>query len=179
MLDKARSAAIAAIAATALVSAPFPALALGKKEKGFLMGVAAAVIIDQLVEHNRSARAPTYYAPPAATYPGYAPSYSEPSYREPRYREPARHHSEPPACCGSPGVQVGATPAAQAFRSYSPYQRRAIQQRLRAQGYYWGAIDGTFGPATYEAITQFAADQGMRGNLRSTAGAFSVYDCLL
>lgn len=178
MLDKARSATIAAIAATALASAPFPALALGKAERGFLMGVAAAVIVDQLVEHNRTARAPAYYAPPAAAYPAY-PTYSEPSYREPRYREPARHHSEPSACCHSSGVPVGATPAAQAFRSYSPYERRAIQQHLRAQGYYWGAIDGTFGPATYEAVTRFAADQGMRGNLRSTAGAFSVYDCLL
>lgn len=174
MLDRTRSATIAAIAATALVAAPFPALALGKKEKGFLMGVAAAVIVDQLVEHNRSARAPTYYADPSPYYGSTAPTYYEPGYRE-----PARHYPERSTCCGSGGVQVNATPAAHAFRSYSPWERRAIQQRLRAQGYYRGAIDGAFGPATYEAVTRFAADQGMRGNLGSTAGAFSVYDCLL
>lgn len=172
MLDRTRSATIAAIAATALAAAPVPALALGKKEKGFLMGVAAAIIVDQLVEHNRSARAPaypTYYVPPATAYPDYTPTYEEPAHR----------HARPSTCCGSSGTHLGATPAARAFRSYSPYQRRMIQQHLRAQGYYWGAIDGTFGPATYEAVTQFARDRGMRGNLGTTAGAFAVYDCLL
>lgn len=179
MLDRTRNAAVAAIAAAAMAAAPLPALALGKKEKGFLMGVAAAVIVDQLVERNRSARAPTYFTSPNPSYPTYSPEYREPSYYEPSYREPSRFHDDRTACCASSGTSVNATPAAQAFRSYSAWERRAIQERLRIQGYYRGAIDGTFGPATYEAVSLFATDRGMRANLRSTAGAFSVYDSLL
>ncbi|MEZ5796011.1 MAG: peptidoglycan-binding domain-containing protein [Paracoccaceae bacterium] len=135
MLLSIRNSAIAATTALALAGTiAAPAQAWGKKEQGFVAGVATAVIVDQLFfkNHNRYvAPAPT----PRPVYADPAPSYSS-IYR---------------------------TPAAQAFNSYSREERKAIQRRLRASGYYHGGIDGAFGPGTYNAITAYARASGASG----------------
>lgn len=65
----ARSTMIAAITAASIAVVPAaPALALSKKEQGFIAGVAAAVIIDEILKQNRRARrapdpAPIYVEP--------------------------------------------------------------------------------------------------------------------
>lgn len=150
MLPNVRTTATAALAALAVAVTAAPALAWGKKEQGFVAGVATAIIIDELIENNRARRA----APPV-----YAPA--------PAYVEPRTHYRS----------SVYSTTAAQAFNSYSRGERKAIQRRLRAAGYYHGGIDGAFGPGTYNAVTAYARDSGI--SLRGTGSAYSVYDSLL
>ena len=152
----AKTTLIAGLTALSIAAVPAtPALAWGEKEQGFVAGVATAVIVEELLK-NRRARmgAPVYVAP--------APTYVEPRtvYVEPRHT-----------------TSIYATPAARAFQSYSVSERKAIQRKLRAWGYYRGGIDGAFGPGTYNAITAYARDEG--GSLSSTAKAYGVYDGLL
>ena len=148
---------VAAVTAASIAAVPAaPALAWGEKEQGFVAGVATAVIVDELLKNNRKARA-------------YDRSKAAPVYVEPRpvYVEP-RHTTS-----------IYATPVGRAFQSYSAQERKAIQRNLRAWGYYRGGIDGAFGPGTYNAVTAYARDEGAAGNLRSTAGAYAIYDGLL
>ena len=159
-----KSTMVAAITALSIAAIPAPALALGDKEKGFVAGVATAVIVDELLKNNRKARA-------------YDRGYtSAPVYVEPRtvYVEPRTVYVEPRHT-----TSIYSTPAARAFNSYSASERRAIQRNLRAWGYYRGGIDGSFGPGTYNAIVSYARDEGAVGNLSSTNGAFAVYDGLI
>ena len=161
----AKSTMIAALTALTIAAVPAaPAHAWGEKEQGFVAGVATAVIVDEILKQNRNAR-----RAPQVTYvdPGY--NYVQPrnSYVEPRHVEP-RHTTS-----------VYRTPAAQAFNSYSRAERQAIQRKLRAYGYYRGGIDGAFGPGTYNAITAYARDEGASASLRSTNGAYAVYDGLI
>jgi hypothetical protein len=53
-----------------------------------------------------------------------------------------------------------------AYRSYSSYRNvssleAVVQQELRQQGYYRGAIDGDIGPASRAAIRSYQADNGL------------------
>ncbi|MDM7933131.1 peptidoglycan-binding domain-containing protein [Tabrizicola sp.] len=148
----AKSMMIAALAALSIAALPSaPAHAWGKKEQGFVAGVATAIIVDELLKQNRRARA-------VAPAPAPAPVYVEP--------RPAH-------------ASIHSTPAARAFNSYSASERKAIQRNLRAWGYYRGGIDGAFGPGTYNAITAYARDEGASASLSSTGGAFAVYDGLI
>lgn len=152
MLLTAKTTAIAAVAALSVGMASAPAAhAWGKKEQGFLAGVVTAIIIDELIEGNRGHAAPA---------PAPAPA--------PVVVEPRPTH-----------VSIHDTPAAQAFNSYSRSERKAIQRQLRAYGYYRGAVDGSFGRGTYNAIVAYARDAGASGNLKTTGGAFALYDGLL
>jgi Putative peptidoglycan binding domain len=148
-----KSTMIAALAALSIAAVPAtPALAWGEKEQGFVAGVATAVIVDELLKNNRKARA-----------------YDR--------RSPGVVYVERPSHSATSSIY--GTPAARAFNSYSKSERRAIQRNLRAWGYYRGGIDGSFGPGTYNAIQAYARDEGAAGNLRSTSGAYAVYDGLI
>ncbi len=46
-------------------------------------------------------------------------------------------------------------------------------------GYYYGGIDGAFGPGTYNAVTAYARAAGASGSLGSTGGAYALYDGLI
>lgn len=154
MLPAVKKTAIAAVAALALAATPgAPAYAWGEKEQGFVAGVASALAIGAIVRHNR-----LRYAP--------APIYRQPVYQQPVY-QPA------------PSTSVYRTPAARAFQSYSFTERRRIQSRLAALGYYRGGIDGAFGPGTYSAITAYARDNDIADSLAATTSAFAVYDGLI
>lgn len=147
----ARTAAIAALAALSGAAVPAtPALAWGDREQGFVAGVATAVIVDEILKQGRQSRE-------ARRAP--APVYAHPA----------------PVATTS----IHATPVARAFNSYSPGERKAIQRSLRANGYYSGGIDGSFGPRTYNAVVAYARDAGASGNLRTTGGAFAIYDGLI
>jgi Putative peptidoglycan binding domain len=147
----AKSTVIAAITALSIAAIPAaPAQAWGDKEQGFVAGVATAVIIDEILKNNRKARA--------------YDRRQDPVYVEPR---PTRT------------VSLHSTPAARAFQNYSLAERKAIQRKLRAWGYYRGGIDGSFGPGTYNAVVAYARDEGASGNLKSTAGAYAIYDGLI
>lgn len=155
-----------AIAVTALslsVAAVAPAQAFGRSERGFVQGVAATLLVGAILRDARlRSRAPTYA-------PVYAPVYAQPQPvpLRPVYRNYV------------PASSIYQTPAAQAFNSYAPSQRYAIQQRLAAQGYYRSGIDGSFGPGTFYAVTEYARDTGNSAQMATTRGAFGVYDSLI
>jgi Putative peptidoglycan binding domain len=142
---------IAALTAATIAATPAaPALAWGEKEQSFVAGVATAVIIDELLKQNRIAR-------------------------EAR-RAPEVVYVERPA---HTTTSIYRTPAARAFQSYSLAERKEIQRNLRAWGYYRGGIDGAFGPGTYNAVVAYARDEGTSNSLKSTSGAYGVYDGLI
>ena len=86
----------------------------------------------------------------------------------------------PGLCRAAPGPYLDLfDPGCRAFQNYSAAERKAIQRNLRAWGYYRGGIDGSFGPGTYNAVVAYARDEGASGNLKSTSGAYAVYDGLI
>ncbi|MFN6951425.1 MAG: peptidoglycan-binding domain-containing protein [Albidovulum sp.] len=176
MLPKLRNAATTAIAALSLgLSMPAPAFAWGEKEQNALAAIVAAGVIGTIImnESKRRNAAPVARAP-IQTVPG----YDQPRYQqryESRYQDPyatPRYQSAAPS-------GIYATPAARAFNSYSPSQRRAIQARLANAGYYRGGIDGTFGPMTYRAIMAIAGDSTGTAQLETLGGAHEFYDAIL
>jgi len=179
MLPTIRKTATAAIAALSLATAmPAPAFAWGEKEQNALAAVVVAGVIGTLLyrENQRRHAAPVTRAP-VQTVPVYSqPRYQTPTYQQPRYQTPTYQQ---------PGYQTPATtgiydsPAARAFNSYTPTQRRAIQSRLASSGYYQGGIDGSFGPMTYRAVMAIAGDSTGTNQLSTMGGAFEFYDAIL
>jgi hypothetical protein len=159
-----RTAAIGATAALALAAAgATPAAALGDKEREILLGLTAAVIVGALINQAQSQDRPRQpQGQVFAPEPQYFASPERPVVRVPEVQP-----------------SIYRTPAAQAFNGYGAEERRAIQQRLKAYGYYKRGIDGTFGPGTYNAVLAFAADNGLSQNLRATADARGIYDALI
>jgi hypothetical protein len=160
----AKTSLIAGLTALSITAIPAtPALAWGDKEQGFVAGAATAIIVDELLKNNRKAR---LYD---RGYTSAGPTYVEPRtvYVEPRHVEPRRTTS------------IYSTPVARAFQSYSLSERKAIQRNLRAWGYYRGGIDGAFGPGTYNAVVSYARDEGATGNLKTTSGAYGIYDGMI
>lgn len=169
MLLNLRNSATAAIAALSLaVAAPAPALAWGEKEQNALAAIVAAGVIGTLIykENQRRQTAPVTRAP-LQTMPVYSqPRYQTPTYQQPRYQTPAVSG-------------IYASPAARAFNSYTPAQRRAIQARLANAGYYQGGLDGAFGPMTYRAVMAIAGDSTGTDQLSTLGGAQEFYDAIL
>ena len=150
-----------ALAAALSLSAVAPAQALGKNERNFLKGVAAAMVVDRVLDDVRRNQKPCYYTQqPVYNYVAPAPVYRpapQPTYRNSIY----------------------ATPVAQAFNSYGYTDRKRIQQRLAAYGYYRSGIDGSFGPGTYNAIVAYANDSGNSRKLGSSAGVYGLFDGMI
>lgn len=157
-----RKSAIAAIAAISLAAtSAAPVQALGKNEKNFLLGAGAALLLGSLYLKNQQNQ----------TQRG----YQAPTYQQPTYQEPTRYQPTTP----SYGSSLQSTAAARAFNSYSSAERRQIQSKLRAFGYYTGTVDGNFGPRTHDAVTGYAGATLGSAKLSTSAGAFEVYDSLL
>ena len=167
MLPNIRTATTAAIAALALVATAAAPVQAGQRERDFLKGVAATVIVGTVIQsmNQRAQAQPRYQQAPRYT--------QQPQYYVPPTREPA--YFAPPAA--QTGISTSA--ASQAFKSYSPTERRAIQRQLARMGYYGGAIDGAFGPATFRAVSAYAADRGLNARIDSASGAYTVYDSLI
>lgn len=161
--SKAVIGATLALALTAASAAPVQAL--GKNEQKFLQGMAAAVVMDRILDDMRRQQRKQprqYYTQPAPVYNYVAPA---PVYR--------------PAPAPSYRSSIYATPAASAFNSYSYTDRKRIQQRLAAYGYYRSGIDGSFGPGTYNAVVAYANDRGQRNALGTQAGVYGLFDGLV
>jgi len=155
MIDTTRKFAITAVTALAVaLPAAVPAQA-GIEKEDFLKGVAAALIVGALIRQNdgKGGEPRVVYIDPKP----YPQPHPQPGY----------------------GGSVYRTPAAQAFNSYSASERRLIQKRLAAYGYYRGGIDGSFGPGTYNAVVAYARDTGSRNQIASRNGAFELYDALI
>ena len=166
MLPNLRTATTAVIASLALAATAAAPVQAGQRERDFLKGVAATVLVGTVLKSMTAPRAQAQQPRYPAQQPQY---YAPPTPREPVYFAP------PPA--QHQGLSTSA--AAQAFKSYSPTERRAIQRQLARQGYYGGAIDGVFGPATFRAISAYAADRGLNAGIDSASGAYTVYDSLI
>lgn len=182
MFKSVKTAAVAAVTALSIaVTAAAPAQALGKNERNFLKGVVATVIVGALI-NDAQARAPQ--AQPQPVYRPQPHRQPQPQYR-PRddynhqYRPRNDHHQSTSGRVIGSNNSVHATVAAQTFNTYSVAQRRAIQSRLRAFGYYNGGIDAAFGPGTYNAVVAYARDSGGERQLQTRAGSYGVYDSLI
>lgn len=163
-LNRLRHGAIATVTVLSLaLASATPGQALDKKERTLLGVLAAAAIVGVIA--NDAARKKrtqqTYYEEPRY----YAP---QPQYHAPRHDEP-RYQPQP---------QYGASGVG-AFTEFSTASRRAIQSRLRAYGYYTGAIDGAYGPATRRAIEAYARDTGNASLLGSRNGTVTLLNGLL
>ncbi len=156
---------IAGLTAVAvLASGAAPALAWGQREQDFTKGVIATVLLGQLLNQ---AHRPPVYQPPI-----YQP-------RPPVYRPPVYHQPRPPVYYPPVQPSVYNTPTAQAFASYTLNERRRIQSTLSAYGYYRGSIDGSFGPATYNAVAAYAQQTHRLAMLDTRGGAYGFLDGLL
>lgn len=144
---------LGATAAVITAMAAPPAMAWGDKEQNFLAGVVATVALAAILEPQ------LFSKKPAAQNPAQTPVYYTPA---PTYTS-----------------NIYQTQAAMAFNAYQPAQRKRIQSKLAAQGYYRSSIDGAFGPNTYNAVVAYANHTGKANILSSKAGAFTIYDGLL
>ena len=156
-----RSVISATVALAMLGTSVAPALAWGQREQDFTKGALSVLLLGAIVNDARQHRAyeqrpPVYYAP--------QPVYHAPVYQPPVYQ---------------PVQSYYATPAAQAFQSYTPTERRRIQAALADAGYYFGSVDGSFGPGTYRAITAYARDVGRLAMLETRGGAYGLLDGLI
>ena len=143
---------IAAIAALSITALPATqAQAWGDKEQGFLAGVVTTMIVDGLITKKKTVAPAPVYVDPAPVYVDPTPVYTS----------------------------LSSTPAARAFNSYTKAERKAIQRRLKSWGYYTGAVDGSFGRGTYNAVRSYAAEEGATNSLKSTGGAYGLYDGML
>ena len=162
------TAAVTALAVT--VSTLAPAHAIGKNERNFLKGVAAAAIVGAVInEAGKSQAAPVYNQPQyrEPQYNGHRhreQQYRQQQYRQPQYQQPRRQT---------------ATVTSQAFNEFSPQARRAIQQRLRSYGYYTGGIDGVWGRGTSAAIEAYARRVNSTDSLYSRDGTVTLLNSLL
>ncbi len=176
MLPTVKNMTITAVTALSLaIGAAMPANAWGQREQDVLKGVVGTIVAQSVltqygVLQPRQPR-PQYYRPPVYRAPPVV--YQQPRYVAPRYVQPV--YVQRPTYTSS----VYSTAAAYAFNSYSTGERMAIQRRLAAAGYYYGGIDGAFGPGTYTAVSAYAADRGLSARLASREGAFGVYDGLI
>ncbi|MFN3844982.1 MAG: peptidoglycan-binding domain-containing protein [Paracoccaceae bacterium] len=180
MLPHFKTTALAAVTALSVaLTTAAPAEALGRNERNFLKGVAAAVIVGALINDARARTVPAP-RPQPQPQPQYRPRPYQEDYRPNEYRPAPRYEerrSSGRVIGSSQSVQT--TIAAQAFNSYSVAQRRSIQTRLRSFGYYNGGIDGTFGPGTLRAVEAYARDSGGAAQLQTRAGTYGVYDSLI
>jgi hypothetical protein len=167
-----KHAVVAAVTALSIAIPAAPALAWGQREQDTLKGAVGALVIENVIRNSRNSQ-PRYYQ---------QPQYHQPQYQQPRYVAPSyqpRHGHRPHYEAPRQTVSIYSTAAARAFNSYSSSQRRLIQRRLSAYGYYRGGIDGSFGPGTYSAISAYANANGQGRALASTNTAYSVYDGLI
>lgn len=171
-----KHAVVAAITALSIALPAAPALAWGQREQDTLKGAVGALVIENVIRNSRNNQ-PRYYQQHHQQPQYRGPVYQPPRYVEPRYQPhhaPRRHYEAPRQT-----VSIYSTAAARAFNSYSSSERRLIQRRLSAYGYYRGGIDGAFGPGTYSAISAYANANGQGRALASTNTAFAVYDGLI
>ncbi len=157
------------VAASLLFGATAPAYAWGKNEQNMVKGALAVLLLGAIMRdadhHNSEAQKPA---------PQKQPVYYD---DQPRYDNdrPRHHHDD----YQQPMQSVYDTPAAMAFNTYTGNERRRIQATLANYGYYYGQVDGNFGPGTYRALTAYAGQTGKMSMLETRGGSFGLMDGLL
>lgn len=153
-----KSSAIASVLAISLALPAAPALAWGQREQDVLKGVVGTLVIGALIKEATKPEPKVVYGTK-----GYAGNGYNTGHYPPR---PAQ-------------ADIYSSAAALAFNSYTYSERQQIQRDLKRRGYYAGAIDGVFGPATYRATAAFAQATGNVQRLATRAGAYGIYDSLV
>lgn len=148
-----KTSAIASVLALSLALPAAPAFAWGDREQGILTGVIGTLAATAIIKE---------VSKPKVVYGGTKSYYGTPS-QQPR---PAQ-------------TDIYSSAAALAFNSYTYSERTQIQRDLKRRGYYTGAIDGVFGPATYRATAAYAKATGNVQQLATRAGAYGIYDSLV
>jgi hypothetical protein len=120
MLPAFRRISISAVTALAIALPSAPVHAFDAREQGVITGVLGTLLITGIIAENNKHRVqtPVYQTPVYQT-----PVYQTPVYQQPVYQEPVYQ------------PRVTRTPAAAAFSSYAPSERRLIQRRLARLGY--------------------------------------------
>lgn len=181
-----RNTALAALAATTLITgAASPALA-GKSERAFLVGVLATAVVGGLIVNANKSRARSDTTPVYDnTYRRSPVSVRRDSYDNDRYernrrvetrRELERYSSRSdstPARYSPYSARL--QPAESAFTALSYGERRRVQGQLARAGYYGYGIDGQWGPATERAVRRFAQDAGASAALNNPNDARRLY----
>lgn len=152
------------------LSVAAPAQALGKNERNVLKGIAAAVIVNEVIKQTRRNDDRPSYGYNDGRYDGQRDRYNERHREDRRYRDEGRHDRR---------QTQRQDPAAGAFYEYDTQSRRLIQQRLAAYGYYRGGIDGVWGRGTSSAIAAYARDIDAARSMGNRDGAVRVYNRLL
>jgi hypothetical protein len=151
MLPMFKTKAVAALTALAIVvTSASPSHAWGQRERDVLKGVIGTIIIGALINEAKKPQV-QYQQPAPLPQPVYQPA----------------------------PVSIYRTPVAAQFNSYTNHRQRRIQSTLSAYGYYRGAIDGSFGPGTYNATVAYANATGRSNLLGTMVGARSIYKALL
>ncbi len=145
-----KSAVTAALLSLSLAM-PAPAFALDRHDQGIVAGAIGVLLLQGLIKATQTPHTP-------AVRPVPMPNKPAPVVYVPR---------------------VTQTPAAYAFASYSYSERTAIQRSLARGGFYYGYIDGAFGPGTYNATLNYARATKSARAMNSQAGAYGIYDRLL
>lgn len=149
------------------LSVAAPVQALGKNERNVLKGIAAAVIVNEVIKQTRRNDDRPAYGYNDNRYDN---RYDERYREDRRYRDGNRHERR---------QSQRQDAAAGAFYEYDAHSRRLIQQRLAAYGYYRGGIDGVWGRGTSSAIAAYARDIDASRSLGDRDGAVRVYNRLL
>lgn len=164
--------ALATTAAVSLIAASVAPAAAGSSERAFIKGVAAALIVNEVVRYSRNQndqRAASqwsgYNTVPATRSYTPAPVVRYTPAPAPRvvYRDPAVYGSA----------------LAYGFDDLRFEQRRGVQAQLRNLGYYGGGIDGVWGPRTSRAVRAYARDAGALTSIDNPDDAYRLYTTLL
>ncbi len=161
-LTKRNPGALVAIAvAVAIAAAPRPVQAQGGDiTRGVLLGLVGGYSVDQYMHHQGLFQPQTEVSAPV-----YAPQPTAPVYYQP---------SGPTAAAYSQ-----ASPDSRAFNSEDRQVRIAIQYNLMQSGFYNGALDGVWGPATEDAVFHYARSHDQVAMLATEDDARQLFAAIL
>lgn len=173
-----RTFVLATTAAATLLAATVAPAAAGSSERAFIKGVAAALIVSEIVRQSR--RQPVQRSVPA--WSGYDTVPATRTYAPApvvRYVPDVRYVQQPAPRVVYRDPAIYATPLAWGFADLAPDLRRTVQNRLLRMGYYNGRVDGLWGPQTNLAVRAYARDSGALAALDDSEDAFRLYNTLL
>ncbi len=163
-----KTSAIASVLALSLAIPAAPAFAWGDREQGILTGVLGTLAVGAIINEANKPKQRVVYGG-TKSYQGNGNAYGRQNNHNTSY-QPRRHVVQD---------DIYTSASALAFNSYTSSERREIQRDLARLGYYNGAIDGVFGPATYRATAAYARATGNLDRLATRNGAYVIFDTLV
>lgn len=152
---------VAVAVAMAFGGGATPAAAQGGDiTKGLLLGLVGGYAVNQYIQHQRGAQTRS-----VVSYPSYVQQPTTPvTYQQPPSTAPSFSHSSPDS---------------RAFSSEDRQVRIAIQYNLMQAGFYNGALDGIWGPATEDAVFHYARAHDQVAMLATEDGSRQLFSSIL